>query len=132
MRERQTKNYQEALEQLTGLRVVGLLVGLRVVVGLLVGRRVVGLRVGFRVVGLRVVGLLVGERVKTWRFRDTFTVLASSSPLFSSSPPVRRPRSLDSVVEVADTHPFSGCQVHPPVPVRHEIFSVKDVQPSTV
>ena len=101
---------------------VGLLFG----VGLLVGCRVVGL------VGLRVVGLLVGERVKTWRFRDTFTVLASSSPLFSSSPPVRRPRSLDSVVEVADTHPFSGCQVHPPVPVRHEIFSVKDVQPSTV
>jgi len=116
---------------LVGLRVVGFLVGLRVV-GLLVGRRVVGLRVGIRVVGLRVVGFLVGERVVPWRFRDTFIVLASSSPLFSSPPPVRKARSLVSVFEVADTHPFCGCQVHPPVPVRHEIFSVKDVQPLTV
>ena len=100
---------------------------------MLVGLRVVGLLVGLRVVvGFRVVGFLVGERVVPWRFRDTFIVLASSSPLFSASPPVRKARSLVSVFEVAYTHPFCGCQVHPPVPVRHEIFSVKDVQPSTV
>jgi hypothetical protein len=111
-----------------GVRVVG-----RDDVGLDVGLRVVGLLVGLRVVvGFRVVGFLVGERVVPWRFRDTFIVLASSSPLFSASPPVRKARSLVSVFEVAYTHPFCGCQVHPPVPVRHEIFSVKDVQPLTV
>ena len=108
---------------------VGLLVG----VGLLVvGCRVVGLLVGFRVVGLRVVGLLVGRRVDPWSFRDTFIVLASSLPLFSSSPPVRKTRSLVSVVEVADTHPFCGCQVHSPVPVRHELFAVQDAQSSSM
>lgn len=122
MRVGQTNNYNEALERLTGLRVVGLLFG----VGLLVGCRVVGL------VGLRVVGLLVGRRVDPWSFRDTFIVLASSSPLFSTSPPVRKTRLLVSVVEVADTHPFCGCQMHSPVPVRHEIFAVKDAQSSSM
>jgi hypothetical protein len=122
MRVGQTNNYNEALERLTGLRVVGLLFG----VGFLVGCRVVGL------VGLRVVGLLVGRRVDPWSFRDTFIVLASSSPLFSTSPPVRKTRSLVSVVEVADTHPFCGCQMHSPVPARHEIFAVKDAQSSSM
>lgn len=54
MRERQIKNYKEALERLTGLFVVGLLVG------------------------LREVGLLVGRRVDPGSFRDTFIVLPSS------------------------------------------------------
>ena len=83
--------------------------------------------------GVRVVGLDVGFRVAFTfcSFRDTLK-LASSSPLFFSSPPVRKTRSLVSVVEDADTHPSCGCQVHPAVPARHELFSVKDVQPSTV
>ena len=93
--------------------------------------------VGFGVVGLRVVGLCVGAvgffvvgfgvfGVLFWRFRDAFN-FASSSPLLFSSFPFR----FVCAVAVAETHPFiTGCQVHSPVPARHEVLVVKDAQPS--